>query len=205
MNLPLYRVTLVREPGAVDVEVAAVRKAEEAAQIFRPLFTGLDREQFAVMLLDVKHRPVALNVVSIGSLGTAIVHPREVFKPAILANSAALILAHNHPSGDPAPSSEDIETHGGSGNPVNSSGSGSSTASSLAGSRPSTRSWTRAVSKADVRQKGDQRHENSGAVGRCVEAHQHHCPGASLGGRESSPEEGAELVARKGGLAMAPA
>jgi DNA repair protein RadC len=109
MTVPLYRVALVREPGAVDAEVRTIRKAEDAAAIFRPLFAELDREQFGVLLLDTKHRALGLNVVSIGSLTSAIVHPREVFKPAILANSAAVILGHNHPSGDPAPSSEDIE------------------------------------------------------------------------------------------------
>jgi DNA repair protein RadC len=109
MTVPLYRVALVREPGAVDAEVRTIRKAEDAAQIFRPLFRELDREQFVVMLLDVRHRALGLNVVSFGSLTAAIVHPREVFKPAILANSAAVILAHNHPGGDPSPSAEDIE------------------------------------------------------------------------------------------------
>ena len=109
MTVPLYRVTLVREPGAVDAEVTPLRGSEDAAKVFRPLFVGLDREQFAVLLLDTKHRPLGLNVVSVGSLSLAIVHPREVFKPAILANSAAVIVGHNHPSGDPTPSSEDIE------------------------------------------------------------------------------------------------
>lgn len=79
MTVPLYRVALVREPGAVDAEVRTIRKAEDAVQIFRPLFADLDREQFAVMLLDVKHRALALNVVSVGSLTAAIVHPRLCF------------------------------------------------------------------------------------------------------------------------------
>ncbi len=60
-----------------------------------------------VLLLDRKNRVIGINTVSVGSLSSAVVHPREVFKPAILSNAAALIFGHNHPSGDPAPSPED--------------------------------------------------------------------------------------------------
>lgn len=70
---------------------------------------GLDRENFVVLLLDTKNKVIGINTVSIGTLNSSLVHPREVFKPAILASAAALILAHNHPSGDPKPSREDIE------------------------------------------------------------------------------------------------
>ena len=61
-----------------------------------------------VLLLDTKHRPIGVNIVSVGSLTASIVHPREVFKPAILESAASLILLHNHPSGDPTPSREDL-------------------------------------------------------------------------------------------------
>ena len=60
-------------------------------------------------MLDGKHRVTGLNTVSIGCLQGTPVHPREVFKPAILANAAAIIVLHNHPSGDPTPSREDRE------------------------------------------------------------------------------------------------
>ena len=70
-----------------------------AADLLRPLFAGLDREQFLVCGLDAKHCIIGVNIVSIGSLTLAIVHPREVFKPLILMNAAAWICAHNHPSG----------------------------------------------------------------------------------------------------------
>ena len=105
MTVPLYRVALVREPSDLHVEVRAIGKSGDAAEVFRPLFAGLDREQFAAMFLNAKHQPLGLNVVSVGSLTSAIVHPREVF-PAILANAAAVILCHNHPGGDPTPSAE---------------------------------------------------------------------------------------------------
>lgn len=58
--------------------------------------------------MDTKNQPIAINVVSVGTLSSSLVHPREVFKPAILSNSASIILSHNHPSGDCTPSSEDI-------------------------------------------------------------------------------------------------
>ena len=73
----------------------------------RPCFSGLDREQFLVCCLDAKNASIGVNVVSIGTLTLSLVHPREVFKPAILLNACAIIAVHNHPSGDPTPSPED--------------------------------------------------------------------------------------------------
>jgi len=69
----------------------------------------LDREHFLVVHLDARNRPLTYETVSIGCLSASIVHPREVFKAAILANAASMILAHNHPSGDITPSREDLE------------------------------------------------------------------------------------------------
>lgn len=66
------------------------------------------REHFVVLLLNARHECVAIDTVSIGSLNASIVHPREVFKPALLGSAASVILLHNHPSGDPEPSEEDI-------------------------------------------------------------------------------------------------
>jgi DNA repair protein RadC len=76
--------------------------------LLQSFLAGADRENFVVLLLDTKNKVVGINTVSIGTLNSAVVHPREVFKPAILANAASIILAHNHPSGDPAPSKEDV-------------------------------------------------------------------------------------------------
>jgi DNA repair protein RadC len=68
-----------------------------------------DREHFIVILLNTKARIIGVNTVSIGSLNASIVHPREVFKPAVILGAASVILVHNHPSGDPSPSQEDLE------------------------------------------------------------------------------------------------
>jgi DNA repair protein RadC len=66
------------------------------------------REVFQVVLLNARHEIMARETISIGSLNASIVHPREVFKPAILASAASVVLVHNHPSGDPEPSEEDL-------------------------------------------------------------------------------------------------
>ena len=82
-----------------------------ASQVHRHLiyrYGGESREHFCLLMLDVRHRLIRDCVISIGSLTASIVHPREVFRPAVLASAAAVILAHNHPSGDPEPSAEDL-------------------------------------------------------------------------------------------------
>lgn len=87
-RVPRYRVTLVcEERGESSPET--VRDSTSAATIVRPHFSGLDREHFLVLGLDAKNRIIGINVVSVGSLSLAIVHPREVFKPLILMNAAA--------------------------------------------------------------------------------------------------------------------
>ena len=104
--IPRYTLRLVpsRRPAT---PLLIIRDSSTAATVLRPFFAALDREQFLVACLDAKHAIIGVNVVSIGSLTLSIVHPREVFKAAILLNTAAIICAHNHPSGDPEPSSED--------------------------------------------------------------------------------------------------
>src|SRR4029077_20326489 len=88
--VPRYRVTLVRENRAMPPS-STLNTSVAAAAILRPLFAGLDREQFLVCGLDAKHGIIGVNVVSIGSLTLAIVHPREGVKPLILLKAAAWI------------------------------------------------------------------------------------------------------------------
>jgi DNA repair protein RadC len=75
--------------------------------LLRHYLADVDREHFVVVLLNRKNQVIGVNTVAVGSLTAAVVHPREVLKPAVLANAAAIILVHNHPSGDPSPSTED--------------------------------------------------------------------------------------------------
>ncbi|BFU96776.1 MAG: DNA repair protein RadC [Nitrospira sp.] len=103
---PRYRVTLICEDAEREPSML-IQDSATAASILNPYFAGLDREQFLVCGLDAKHGIIGVNVVSIGSLTLAIVHPREVFKPLILMNACAWLCAHNHPSGDVTPSLED--------------------------------------------------------------------------------------------------
>lgn len=65
-------------------------------------------EQFGILMFDTKHRVIRIKIVSVGSLDTTIVHPREVFREAAAASAAAIVLFHNHPSGDPTPSPDDL-------------------------------------------------------------------------------------------------
>lgn len=90
----------------------ANRKIEQpgnAAEIFRQFIGDCDRESFCILCLNTKSEPTALHQVSSGTLNASLVHPRETFKLAILANSASIIACHNHPSGNPSPSQEDVE------------------------------------------------------------------------------------------------
>jgi DNA repair protein RadC len=66
------------------------------------------REHFVVLLLNARHEVDAIETVSVGSLNASIVHPREVFRPAVVEGAASILLCHNHPSGDPEPSEEDL-------------------------------------------------------------------------------------------------
>ncbi|MGE5508469.1 MAG: RadC family protein [Chitinophagales bacterium] len=89
-------------------ERRALRSPGEAAGLVMPEMRFLAQEHFRVLLLDAKNRVIANELVSIGTLNTSLVHPRELFRRAIQASSAAVILVHNHPSGDPTPSAEDL-------------------------------------------------------------------------------------------------
>lgn len=87
----------------------AVRGPEDVARIFMEDMKHLDREHFKAALLNTKNQILRVETVSIGSLNASIVHPREILKPAIAASAASIILVHNHPTGDPTPSREDVE------------------------------------------------------------------------------------------------
>ena len=103
---PVFRVQLVSEPSVTRFEV---NDSYDVAGILRRYLEHEDREHFVTLMLDVRNRVIGIHTVSIGNLNSAIVSPREVFKAAILANASAIILGHNHPSGDITPSPEDIE------------------------------------------------------------------------------------------------
>ena len=86
-----------------------LRTPRAVAELLLPQYGNRAVEQFGVVLLDTKRRVLRTTVVSIGTLDASIVHPREIFREATSAGAAALVLFHNHPSGDPEPSSDDVE------------------------------------------------------------------------------------------------
>lgn len=107
-GVPIYTTRLVRERHFPFTERDQVTGPDAVAEILRAYFEDKDREEFVVCLLDTALALVGLSVVSVGGLAASIVEPRQVFKVAALSNAAALILAHNHPSGNVEPSPEDI-------------------------------------------------------------------------------------------------
>ena len=106
-SIPRCRVGLVRESLA---KLRTSNRLPDSSAVFKLLgkhFLDCAREEFLVLCLDAKNDPIGWHVVSTGTLTHALVHPREVFQAAILMNAAAVVIAHNHPSGDPTPSQED--------------------------------------------------------------------------------------------------
>ncbi len=89
-------------------EEVVVRGPEDLYRLLRPRIAKADREHFVAVLLSSRNTVIGIETVSVGSLNASIVHPREVFKPAIVHSASAIALAHNHPSGDVSPSEEDL-------------------------------------------------------------------------------------------------
>ncbi|KUO70898.1 MAG: hypothetical protein APF81_08955 [Desulfosporosinus sp. BRH_c37] len=101
---------LGRRSASVDpMSRPVINSPQDVAHIVMEEMRFLDREHFRVISLSTKNHVLGISPVSIGSLNSSLVHPRECFKEAIRRNSNAIILLHNHPSGDPTPSQEDIE------------------------------------------------------------------------------------------------
>ncbi len=98
------RIGQVRNPGRPVISSPA-----DVDRLLRGRIANLDRENFVVVLLNTKNEVIETSTVSVGTLSASLVHPREVFKPAVRASAASVILAHNHPSGKVEPSKEDRE------------------------------------------------------------------------------------------------
>ena len=102
--LELGRRSLTRDPA----ERPQFATPREVASYLLPQFGSYPVERFGVLLLDTRHRLLRARILSVGSLDASVVHPREVFREAIVAGAAAIVLFHNHPSGDPSPSRDDL-------------------------------------------------------------------------------------------------
>lgn len=99
---------LARRMMTVSPKIEVVRGPEDVAHFAMPRYRFEDKEHFAIVVLNTKNHIIAMPDISIGSLTASVVHPREVFREALKYPVASIILLHNHPSGDPSPSREDI-------------------------------------------------------------------------------------------------
>lgn len=101
---------VVRETAESNTPTTLTRidGPEDSARLLIPILRPQSRELFVIIPLDTKGRSTGVRLVSMGSLSASIVHPREVFREAIAANAASIVMAHNHPSSDPTPSPEDL-------------------------------------------------------------------------------------------------
>lgn len=106
-RIQILSLRLVRE-GSILYKTRRISSPKDAVGIGQQFLEDADREQVIVCCLDTKNQPLSISVVSMGILNSSLIHPREIFKTAILTNAASIMLFHNHPSGDPEPSNEDL-------------------------------------------------------------------------------------------------
>ena len=110
-RINIVSIKMIKEASFL-YQTRTISSPKDAYEMIKEQLEGLDREQFIIACLNTKNEPTNITVVSVGSLNKAIVHPREVFKTAILSNAASIMAFHNHPSGDTTPSDQDIKlTH----------------------------------------------------------------------------------------------
>ena len=111
IQVSFERVVLVKEKVGRYELPRETKSPEEAYNAIKTITNVQEESQevFGILILNAKNKIVAVHEVSRGILNRSLVHPREVFKPAVLHNAAAIICFHNHPSGDPEPSRDDIE------------------------------------------------------------------------------------------------
>jgi DNA repair protein RadC len=98
---------IVRVEGVCAESLPKVSRSSDVRRLLAEYYAGHDREEFVCLLMNPKNAVIGIHTVSIGTLTLSLVHPRETFKAAIVAGAHSIILAHNHPSGDPTPSQED--------------------------------------------------------------------------------------------------
>ena len=107
MNIAVYRVSLIKDHTIAYATPSLILSPLQVYELVKEYLQGPDREHFIVVFLDARSEVIGINTVSIGTLTESLVHAREVFKGAILANAASVIVAHNHPSGEALASEAD--------------------------------------------------------------------------------------------------
>lgn len=106
-ELKMVSVRLVDDPPLLGSK--KVKTVQDAAEVMAKELSGYDRELFCILNLRTNGQVINANIVTMGTLNESLVCPREVFKSSILSNAAHVVLVHNHPSGDPTPSREDVD------------------------------------------------------------------------------------------------
>ncbi len=107
-TLKRVRLRQVRD-GSIKFEVEKISKPADVYKAVLPYYRESDREILSVLCLDAQNKPTCFNVASVGSLNTTRTRPAEILKVAIVSNSLAIVMIHNHPSGELEPSPEDLE------------------------------------------------------------------------------------------------
>ncbi len=107
-RINIVSIKMVKESSFL-YQTRQILSPNDAYEMIKEQLEGLDREQFIIACLNTKNEPTNITVVSVGTLNKAIIHPREVFKTAILSNAASVMAFHNHPSGETTPSQQDIQ------------------------------------------------------------------------------------------------
>ena len=112
--MKLYNYKIVREKSEIYHDGRKrLNNPNAAAELFKEYYEknfDMDKEHFTIIMADSKNKIIGFNLVSMGTINQSLVHPREVFRPAIVAAARSIFICHNHPSGDPTPSNEDIDT-----------------------------------------------------------------------------------------------
>jgi DNA repair protein RadC len=108
MNISVFRLSLIKDQVIPYAKSSLILTPLNVYELIKEYLQGTDREHFIALFLDSRSEVIGINTISVGTLTESLVHAREVFKGAILANAASLIIAHNHPSGDHHASEADI-------------------------------------------------------------------------------------------------
>lgn len=111
--MKMFKIDIVKEKiDGVDYDGRKnLNSSQLAYDVLKDIYSQWsdDKERVLAIPLDSKNKPLGVDLVSIGTVNTALMHPREVFRKAIIAGANSVIVSHNHPSGDPSPSREDID------------------------------------------------------------------------------------------------
>ena len=108
MSISVFRLSLIKDRAMPYGKTSFILSPSDVYELIKMYLQGRDREHFIAVFLDARSRVIGINTVSIGTLTESLVHAREVFKGAILANAASILCAHNHPSGTAFASEADI-------------------------------------------------------------------------------------------------